>query len=183
MMNYSNLMNISFSSKKDSIGFELVNYKQIRLNLSHNFPIMITNISSNCGFLSKYMGSQQIFLIVLTLMLISLAIFSGFQFVNEHYKNSDREILVEQVNFLYNTASKYRKKLVELGGGSGSYEGWEIPSNNIIGAENTTFRFLTNSDKIVFCAERNKIGWDNKRKIKIWVRYSDKNGRTVRFLN
>lgn len=129
------------------------------------------------------MGSQQIFLIVLTLILISLAIFSGFQFVNEHYKNSDRKILIEQINFLYNTASIYRKNLLELGGGSGSYDGWEIPSNNIIGAENTTFKFAANSNKIVFMAEKNKIGWDNNSKIKIWVRYSDQNGRTVRFLN
>lgn len=47
---------------------------------------------------------------------------------------SDRKMFFEKIYFLYNTASKYRKYLLELGGGSGSYDGWEIPSNNIIGA-------------------------------------------------
>ena len=92
------------------------------------------------------------------MLLVSLGIFNGLKSVNEYYKISDRTILVEQIKFLYITASKYRKYLLELGGGSGSYDGWEIPSNNNIGAENTTFRFAANSNRIAFMAEKTKLG-------------------------
>ena len=128
------------------------------------------------------MGSQQFFLLVLSVLLVSLAIFSGFQFVNSHYQNSDRVILVEKIEILYNSASKYRKSLVELGGGSGSYKGWNIPKGKL-SSENIAVSCVIYSDKIIFMAKSDEIGWDNKNNIKTWVRYSDKNGKTVRFLN
>lgn len=128
------------------------------------------------------MGSQQFFLLLLTLLLVSLVIFSGFQFVNENLINSDREVLIEEIDFLYDSASKYRNSLAELDGKSVSYVGWEMP-NQKIGDNKIEVNFVAYSDRIIFFAKSKEIGWDEKNQIKAWVRYSDKNGKTVRFLN
>ena len=128
------------------------------------------------------MGSQQLFLIVLTVLLVALAIFSGFQFAIEYYHNADRELLIENINILYDMAAKHRKKLVELGGGSGSYKGWEIPQSQLSSTD-VDISFVEYPDRIIFLAKSNEIGWDNKNNIKVWVRYSDKNGTTIRYLN
>ena len=60
------------------------------------------------------MGSQQLFLIVLSLLLVSLAIFTGFQFTNDYYQNSHRDTLLENINNLHSSAVQYRKKMTEL---------------------------------------------------------------------
>lgn len=128
------------------------------------------------------MGSQQLLLIVLSILLVGLVIYSGFKFTNKYYQNSDREILLSRISSLHNSATHYRKKVIEFGGGGGSYEGWKV-SQDELNLGDASIEFVIHDDKITFFAVGNSTGWDGVENTKAWVKYSDKSGRTIRFLN
>ena len=128
------------------------------------------------------MGSQQLFLLVLAVLLVSLAIFTGFRFTNDYFQNSYRDTLLNEINTLHNSAVQYRKKMGELGGGSGSYKGWSA-STAELKSNGSTIEYTIYDDRIIFMAMGNQTGWDGENGVKTWVRFSEKNGKTVRFLN
>jgi hypothetical protein len=128
------------------------------------------------------MGSQQLFLLVLGLLLVALVLFTGFQFTGDYYENVHREKLLEEIQSLQNNAIQYKKKAIEFGGGSGSFIGWTTSQNRLIN-DNHTIKYVAENNRITFFAEGTVVGWDDKEGIKMWVRYSDKTGRTVRYLN
>lgn len=128
------------------------------------------------------MGSQQLLLIVLTILLVGLVIFSGFKFTNNYYQNSDRELLLNRIQTLYHSATQHRKKVTEFGGGAGSYEGWK-GSESELNFGNSSIRYVVHDNKITFFAIGNTTGWNGVEKTKAWVKYSDNSGKTIRFLN
>ncbi len=131
------------------------------------------------------MGNQQLLLLVLSFLLVALSIFVGYNLAIEYQQESNRDELLKVINQLYYEASVFRKKVGELGGGNGSYANWKIENKfkNIKNVENIDIDYTFYKDKIVFKALGDVTGWDGKNKTKVWVRFSDQNGKTIRILN
>ena len=128
------------------------------------------------------MGSQQLLLLVLTILLVGLVLVSGYKFTNDYYQNSDREQLLSRINHLYNSAAQYRKKVTEFGGGNGFYNGWVI-SDEELNFGNSSIEYVIHDDKITFLGVGSTTGWNGNENTKTWVKYSDNSGKTIRFLN
>lgn len=127
------------------------------------------------------MGSQQLLLIVLGVLLVALVIYSGVRFMGDYYQNFHREKLQTEIQNLHNLAVEYQKKATEYGGGSGSFRGWSIPES-LLEKIGFKVRYRIKHDEIVYLAKSDISGWDSDEGIRIWIRYNN-TGKTVRYLN
>jgi hypothetical protein len=127
-------------------------------------------------------GSQQLYLLILSLLLVGISIYAGYNFLSIYYQDNNREQLLAKITQLHQDALLYRKKTLELGGGEGSFNSWSY-SNNLNNSEKTKIDFSSYEDKIIFKATGDVIGWDGESGTEVWVRFSEKTGKTIRFLN
>ena len=74
------------------------------------------------------MGSQQLLLIVLGIIVVGLMIFAGATMMRSYSESSNREQIIANMYDLGILAEAYFKKTAAAGGGGGSFIGWEIPS-------------------------------------------------------
>jgi len=74
------------------------------------------------------MGQQQLLLIVLGTILVGIAVVVGISLFKESSVEANRDQLISDLTSLSANAQVYFKKNTQFGGGSGSYEGWDIPS-------------------------------------------------------
>ena len=77
------------------------------------------------------MGQQQLLLIVLGLIIVGIAITISIQLFRSNAIEAKRDILIEETTTLGLMALQYFKKPSELGGGSKSFIGWNIPSQMV----------------------------------------------------
>ena len=73
------------------------------------------------------MGSQQLLLILLGIIIVGVAIAVGFSFSARHAVQSNQDALVADLTELAASAYAYRNLPKSLAGGGGSYLGYEIP--------------------------------------------------------
>ena len=74
------------------------------------------------------MGQQQLLLIVMAIIIVGIAIAVSIQLFRSNAIESKRDILIEETTSIGLMAIQYYKKPAEIGGGSHSFTGWEIPS-------------------------------------------------------
>jgi len=91
------------------------------------------------------LGQQQLLLIVLAIIIVGIAIAISVQLFRENAIEAKRDVLIEETTSLGLMALQYYKKPAELGGGSKSFIGWEIPSQMVITA-NGNFMLATVAD-------------------------------------
>ncbi len=74
------------------------------------------------------MGSQQLLLIVLGIVLVGLALVIGLEYFEAQAVQSNRDEVILELNNLAGMAQSYYKKENSLGGGGGTFVGFDIPS-------------------------------------------------------
>lgn len=75
------------------------------------------------------MGTQQLLLIIVGLIVVGIAIAVGVAMFGSSSVEANRDSLINDINNLAANAKQYRSKLRTMGGGGGSYLGYLIPSN------------------------------------------------------
>jgi hypothetical protein len=97
------------------------------------------------------MGTQQLLLIIVGLIVISVAIGAGVNMFGSGTVSANRDALLSDINHLGTHALEYRFKLRQLGGGGGSYLGYVAPSR-MTPLEDGSFEFSIQPNDIVITA-------------------------------
>lgn len=71
------------------------------------------------------MGSQQFIFTVLAVVVVGFAIVVGVNIVSESYTDRINEILIDKIYDIGLKANNYRKRPIAMGGGGGSYRGFD----------------------------------------------------------
>ena len=82
------------------------------------------------------MGSQQQLLIILSVIIVGTAIVIGMDMFRAEYDERITEIIIIEVHNIGIRANIYRKTPKEMGGGGGSYEGFEDNLNKFLEDDN-----------------------------------------------
>lgn len=112
------------------------------------------------------MGSQQILLIALGIILVALAIFAGYGIAKDYLENTNREQLISTIYDIGLLAQQYSKKDVKAGGGSGTFNGWMIP-NQLRSTESGNFNASVSRDKVNLTAVGKEIGMNGITNVRV----------------
>ena len=74
------------------------------------------------------MGQQQMLLIIVGVIIISIAIAVGIELFGATSISSNKDAIINDMNNIAADAYQYRVRLKTMGGGGGSYAGYKIPS-------------------------------------------------------
>lgn len=114
------------------------------------------------------MGQQQLLLIVLGVILVGIAIVVGINLFSSNATAANRDQLVSDINNIAVDAMAYYKKPANLGGGEGSFIGWEMPEYyKKYESGKIKFKIKKKKDQVIITATGVDVGNDNKSKIKI----------------
>jgi len=74
------------------------------------------------------MGQQQIFLLVLAIIIVGIAIVIGIDNFHSKAVQANRDAVIIDLNYLASDAQAYYKKITIYGGGEQSFISYDIPS-------------------------------------------------------
>ncbi|MDF1611639.1 hypothetical protein [Stygiobacter electus] len=112
------------------------------------------------------MGSQQILLIALGIILVALTIFAGYGIAKDYLENTNREQLISTIYDIGLLAQQYSKKDVKAGGGGGTFNGWIIPAQ-LRSTESGTFNAFVSQDKVNLTAVGKEIGMNGITNVRV----------------
>ena len=75
------------------------------------------------------MGSQQLLLTVVGIIVVGLMIYAGYNISKDYMENANRDQVISTLYDLGLLAQQHYKKEKTQGGGGGTYAGWTIPNN------------------------------------------------------
>jgi hypothetical protein len=99
------------------------------------------------------MGQQQLLLIILGVIIVGIAIAVGITMFSASSIQSNKDAIVNDLNNLAANAFQYRIRPSTMGGGSGSYGGYKIPSqlqSNSNGSYTPTTAVAANAQSFTF---------------------------------
>ena len=126
------------------------------------------------------MGSQQLLLILVDVIIVGLMIYAGMELTRTYFESSNRDQLISTLNDLGVLAQQYYRK-AELGGGGGSYLGWNLPSN-FSKTDAGKFKVTVRANRVDFTATGKETGLNDKGKVKVTCRV-DQNGIRMTITN
>ena len=97
------------------------------------------------------MGTQQMLLIVLGMILIGIAIAVGINMFGATSVQSNKDAIVEDLQNLAVDAVSFRSRPTTMGGGSGSFGGYSIPTK-LRSNEDGTFTSTVAAQSVTFVA-------------------------------
>jgi hypothetical protein len=114
------------------------------------------------------MGTQQLLLIILGVIIIGAAIVAGINLLSANAVENNRQECINRIALINDLAQAYFKKPVEQNGGGNSFTGFEI--NEELSSKNEIFRKVTinvraGRDRIIVTARGREIGIDGRRPI------------------
>ncbi len=112
------------------------------------------------------MGSQQILLIALGVILVALAIYAGYGITKDYLENTNREQLISTIYDIGLMAQQYSKKDAKAGGGGGTFNGWVIPTQ-LRSTESGNFNALVFQDKVNLTAVGKEIGMNGITNVRV----------------
>ena len=131
------------------------------------------------------MGQQQLLLITLGVIIVSIAVTTGIAYFNQSSIDANRDAVVMDLNYLADYAFAYFKKPKTLAGGGGSFVGFSIQSQldttsngnyNIISVSNSKISIkgigVESVSSVVSCNP-------NTNKIQYTIDLDDNQNRTV----
>ncbi len=120
------------------------------------------------------MGSQQLLLIVVGIIVVGLVIYAGIDIAVSYYQSANRDQLISTMHDLGLMAQQHYKKAYEQGGGGGSYSGWDIPQE-LKKTSAGEIKAVVFNDRINFEATGTEIGMNEKTVVRVTCRV-DQNG-------
>ena len=102
------------------------------------------------------MGQQQLLLVVLGIVVIGIAIAVALSLFKSNAADSKRDILITECMNLATKAIDYYKRPVSFGGGSHSFQNWQIPAD-LDSSENGVFSAAVSPGNIVITGTGTEI--------------------------
>jgi len=125
------------------------------------------------------MGTQQFFFMVVSLVIVGLAIAVGVTMVSNSYTDRMSEILINKVHNIGIRANEYKKRPVSMGGGGGSYKGFDNQVKSILKDESLKkLKIKGNKKKLTLYFE---LEGDSKKSAKVNVIYHPDGISRLRF--
>ena len=121
------------------------------------------------------MGQQQLLLIILGVIIVGIAIAVGLSLFSAQSVQSNRDVIINDLNNLAAQAYQFRIRPSSMGGGQGDYTTFSIPSKMQTN-ENGTYSASTHTNTIDFTATSAqnasntiKVTIDSDGKLGSWV--------------
>lgn len=127
------------------------------------------------------MGSQQLLLTVVGVIVIGLMIYAGYNIGNDYLENANRDQVISTLYDLGLLAQQHYKKDVSQGGGGGTYLGWKIPTA-FISTPSGKFEEVVRPDRVDLSGVGNTIGRNGSSPVRVTARV-DVNGIRVTVIN
>jgi len=124
------------------------------------------------------MGTQQFLLILFSLIILGLIIYSGYVMMHNSNENSNREQLITNLYDIGLIAQNYYKKSIDKEGGNGSYLNWKLPDqfyNSTVGSFDVSIR----DQRINLSAVGTQIGKNNKTNVHVTACVDNKGIRII----
>ena len=124
------------------------------------------------------MGTQQFLLILFSLIILGLIIYSGYVMMHNSNENSNREQLITNLYDIGLIAQNYYKKSIDKEGGNGSYLNWKLPDqfyNSTVGS----FDVSISDQRINLSAVGTQIGKNNKTNVHVTACVDNKGIRII----
>lgn len=118
------------------------------------------------------MGSQQLLLIVVGVIVIAFMIYAGFNLGADYMENANRDQVVSSLYDLGLLAQQHFKKEVSQGGGAGTYAGWTIPTQ-LQTTQSGTFREVVRDDRVDLSADGTVIGRNGTTNVRVTARINE----------
>lgn len=112
------------------------------------------------------MGSQQLLLIVLGIILVGLAVIAGYGIAKDYLENTNREQLISSIYDLGLMAQQHYKKDVSIGGGGGTFTGWFIPAQ-LRNTESGSFNAVVSPNSVNLTAVGKEIGMNGITNVRV----------------
>ena len=122
------------------------------------------------------MGSAQLLYITLGVIIVGLAIVVGMDMFQGYMQENNREQLISHCLTILSKAEEYYKKPTDLGGGGGSYKGFEVPEDltrNELGRFNITL--ASGRDRVNINARGDVDGYDGDNPVRVIARITRNN--------
>lgn len=118
------------------------------------------------------MGSQQLLLIVVGIIVVGLMIYAGFNISRDYMENANRDQIISNLYDLGLNAQQYFKKELSQGGGGGTYTGWVIPTQ-LRNTQSGTFDEVVREDRVDLSGDGNVIGRNGKTNVRVTARVNE----------
>lgn len=118
------------------------------------------------------MGSQQLLLIAVGIVVIAFMIYAGFNLGRDYMENANRDQVISSLYDLGLLAQQHYKKDASQGGGGGSYTGWTIPTQ-LQTTQAGTFREVVRTDRVDLSAEGTVIGRNGTTNVRVTARVNE----------
>ena len=92
------------------------------------------------------MGTQQLLLIIIGMIVLAAAIAVGNLLFNAHAESSTKDTIISECMNLGSLAQQYYNKSMEMGGGDKSFVGWSI-SQHIDSTMSATYSIISANDE------------------------------------
>lgn len=119
------------------------------------------------------MGTQQILLIILGAIVVSIAIGLGISMVNDYNSSTNRDALASDLEEAAGRAQAFFKMPISLAGGGGSFVGFDLHSIfRTLRTENGTYALegAPTDSALVIVATGTNDGLDNLSKVKLRIK-------------
>jgi hypothetical protein len=103
------------------------------------------------------MGSQQLLLIVVGVIVVGLTVYSGINIGRDYMENSNREQIISNLYDIGLMAQQYYKKEASQGGGGKTFTGWVIPQQ-LRNTQAGTFEAIVTVDAVNLSGSGTVIG-------------------------
>jgi hypothetical protein len=120
------------------------------------------------------MGSKEILLILLSVIVVTAAIAVGVNLARVSFADQVRDLVIHKVNDIGMRANIYRKKPITQGGGEGSYKGFGDQLNNLLKEDILIdkFRLKEKKNRIDITLTLISEG-EKKRPVRVMGRYDE----------
>lgn len=127
------------------------------------------------------MGTQQLLLITVGVIIVALMIFTGINLMRSYFETANRDQLISTLYDLGVMAQQHYKKPTAQGGGGGRYSGWTMP-RQLRTIPAGTIRATVRPTRIDFTATGKEIGRNNRTVVRITSRVNN-NGIRITITN
>ncbi|MFA7418249.1 MAG: hypothetical protein WCZ90_01085 [Melioribacteraceae bacterium] len=118
------------------------------------------------------MGSQQLLLIVVGIIVVGLMIYAGFNISRDYMENANRDQIISSLYDLGLNAQQHFKKELSQGGGGGTYTGWVIPTQ-LRNTQSGSFDEVIREDRVDLSGDGNVIGRNGKTNVRVTARVNE----------
>ena len=116
------------------------------------------------------MGQQQLLLIVLGIIIVGIAVYTGITLFSANAVEAKRNNVTGELVNLASMAQGYYLRPTTMGGGNHSFTGWIIPAQ-LVETENGNYVATVSDDEVVIVGTGNQIVTGNDSvKVKINVK-------------